>query len=110
MIALSPVLRDLGDGRLAFWCPACMAAHPVRVREDTGHGPEWSWDRNVEAPTFSPSILVRDVVRATEDRPKHLTLCHAFVTKGRILFLGDCTHDLAGQTVDLPLWPTGDQT
>ena len=31
--------------------------------------------------------------------------CHTFVTDGRIQFLGDCTHALAGQTVDLPDWP-----
>jgi len=29
-------------------------------------------------------------------------VCHSFVTDGRIQFLGDCTHNLAGQTVDLP--------
>ena len=28
--------------------------------------------------------------------------CHSFVTDGRIQFLSDCTHALAGQTVDLP--------
>ena len=31
-------------------------------------------------------------------------ICHSFVTDGRIQFLGDCTHKLAGQTVDLPDW------
>lgn len=29
-------------------------------------------------------------------------VCHSFVTAGRIEFLPDCTHALAGQTVDLP--------
>ena len=29
-------------------------------------------------------------------------VCHSFVTDGRIQFLGDCTHDLAGHTVELP--------
>ena len=33
------------------------------------------------------------------------TVCHSFVTDGRIQFLADCTHALAGQTVDLPEWP-----
>jgi hypothetical protein len=32
-------------------------------------------------------------------------VCHSFVVDGRIQFLGDCTHHLAGQTVDLPPWP-----
>jgi hypothetical protein len=30
------------------------------------------------------------------------SICHSFVTDGRIQFLNDCTHSLAGQTVDLP--------
>jgi hypothetical protein len=29
-------------------------------------------------------------------------LCHSFVRDGRIEFLSDCTHSLAGQTVELP--------
>jgi hypothetical protein len=28
--------------------------------------------------------------------------CHSFVTNGKIQFLADCTHKLAGQTVELP--------
>lgn len=32
-------------------------------------------------------------------------VCHSFVRAGRIEFLGDCTHALAGQTVPLPPWP-----
>ena len=27
---------------------------------------------------------------------------HSYVTDGRIQYLSDCTHPLAGQTVDLP--------
>jgi hypothetical protein len=30
------------------------------------------------------------------------SICHSFVRDGRIEFLSDCTHRLAGQTVDLP--------
>lgn len=29
-------------------------------------------------------------------------VCHSFIRDGRIEFLSDCTHALAGQTVDLP--------
>jgi len=28
-------------------------------------------------------------------------ICHSFITDGKIQFLSDCTHHLAGQTVDL---------
>jgi hypothetical protein len=36
--------------------------------------------------------------------PGQPVVCHSFVTDGRIQFLEDCTHELAGQTVDLPEW------
>lgn len=32
-------------------------------------------------------------------------VCHCFIVAGQWQFLGDCTHELAGQTVDLPLLP-----
>lgn len=31
-------------------------------------------------------------------------VCHSFIKDGKIQFLGDCTHALANQTVDLPDW------
>ena len=37
--------------------------------------------------------------------PRFSSVCHSFVTDGLIQFLGDCTHALAGQTVDMPPWP-----
>jgi len=41
--------------------------------------------------------------RADADTPDGIpSVCHSFVTDGRIQFLTDCTHALAGQTVDIP--------
>lgn len=28
--------------------------------------------------------------------------CHSFVRDGKIEFLGDCTHEMAGTTIELP--------
>ena len=64
----------------------------------SGPGPCWGYNGNAELPTFTPSVLVR---YNWSDGPR---VCHSFVTDGRILFLGDCKHKLAGQTVDLPEW------
>jgi len=38
-------------------------------------------------------------------------VCHSFVTDGNIQYLGDCTHELAGQTIELPefKWSTDDE-
>lgn len=106
MSALSPILRDVEGGGLNFWCPGCNGVHGIRVGD--GPWPRWGWNGDVRRPTFTPSILVR-TGRALDptfepeagDPPE---VCHSFVTDGRIQFLSDCTHAMAGQTVDLPEW------
>ena len=101
---LSAKLRGAGDGYTLFFCPGCDTAHAIRV--GVGPGPRWGWNGNVDAPTFTPSILVTHTVpppREPGDPPDQV--CHSFITDGRIRFLGDCTHALAGQTVDLPDLP-----
>jgi hypothetical protein len=102
---LSPILRRAGQ-RLVFRCPGCDIWHIVSV--DSPDSPNWSWNGNVEQPTFQPSILVRTgravhpgFVREEGDPPE---ICHSYVTDGRIQFLPDSTHALAGRTVDIPLF------
>lgn len=123
---LSPVLRSAEGGLVMFWCPGCHETHQIRIGDGTGPG--WGYNGNPEAPTFTPSILVRTVrtkggdaeldrILATyklpEERDKVLAdkriewVCHSFVVDGNIQFLGDCTHDLAGQTARLPTFPEG---
>lgn len=106
-------LRSLGGGRVAFMCPGCEELHIVRVSPSLN--PSWDYNGNPDAPTFAPSILVQGV-SAVKDAKGEWTgefvygpdgnplpmRCHSFVTNGHIQFLGDCTHALAGQTVDLP--------
>lgn len=70
---------------MAFHCPGCGCSHVVRVE---GPG-AWGWNGSMDRPTFTPSVLV------TPNR------CHLFVRDGRIEFLRDCHHALAGQTVDM---------
>ena len=122
MARIGKKLRSLEGGRVAFLCPGCGERHQVTV-DAASSGPVWGYNGNPDAPTFTPSILVRgvridggdaeidriiDTYKLPEDRKKMLadrrinTVCHSFVTDGRIQFLGDCTHALAGQTVDLP--------
>lgn len=121
MSQLSKVLRDVEGGGLTFWCPGCDGAHMIQYGE--GPGPRWGWNGCVDKPTFTPSVLVRGTQitekgrgdidawreagcpdRNGEPFESVPSICHSFVTDGRIQFLGDCTHSLAGQTVDLPEW------
>lgn len=122
MAALGSKLRTLDGGGIAFWCPGCDEAHQIRV--GVPDRPSWTFNGNAERPTFSPSVLVRSGHFAPHfdghcwctfykenppepgETPFACSVCHTFVTDGRIQFLGDCTHALAGQTVDLPDWPT----
>ncbi len=100
-------MADTGTIAVWFWCPGCDEAHAVNVGGDHP-GPKWGWNESLEKPTFTPSILVR----SEHGEARMPRVCHSFVTDGRIQFLGDCTHALANQTVELqepPEWLRKDQ-
>jgi|CXWL01.1.fsa_nt_gi hypothetical protein len=110
------LLRTMGDGLVGFWCPGCAEIHMVNT--DQSDPPAWGFNENYDAPTFTPSILVRGVRRITDDEADRIMagekldipkrVCHSFVTDGRIQFLNDCTHAMAGQTVALERAPGGE--
>ena len=97
---------------LMFCCPGCALMHhnsglhmlPVNT---TLKSPSWSFDGNIEEPTVNPSILTHSGVAGKE------TTCHSYLRAGMFDFLGDCTHELAGQKVpmlDLPAWAIDEDT
>lgn len=85
-----------------FKCPGCDTLHSI----DTNGPIKWGWNGSLERPTITPSVLCWLVHNADEDEEERKYVdsrrCHSFVTDGRIQFLPDCGHALAGQTVDLP--------
>lgn len=111
MSLISPVLRSIEDNGLMFVCPGCECNHMIRY--GIGDGPRWTWNNDADSPTFTPSILVRytktlvsteeakALMANREEIPHKDMVCHSFVTDGSIQYLGDCTHDLAGQTVPM---------
>lgn len=107
------VMRNVDDpdGSTSYWmwCPACNDA--VRITDG------WEWNGDLERPTFTPSILTTGVQWGEGDgfyKPAHAgvakgdkIVCHSFLTDGIWNFLGDCTHNKAGQSVPmvpLPDW------
>ncbi|MEH6477690.1 MAG: DUF6527 family protein [Sneathiella sp.] len=82
---------EIDPGLFVFDCPGCGYGHHVRT---FGDGPNWTFNNDLEKPTVSPSLLV------CASYPKQR--CHSFVKDGKIQFLNDCFHELAGQTVELP--------
>ncbi|TCX51914.1 MULTISPECIES: DUF6527 family protein [unclassified Dehalobacter] len=109
--------RTEGDREIPvvyIWCPGCEEYHAMPTE-----GPhKWDFNGEQEKPTLRPSILVRSGHYIPEHKgdcwctysernqgepaPFKCTVCHSFVTDGKIQFLSDSTHKLSGQTVDLP--------
>lgn len=103
------------NGNIAILCPGCDEMHLLNVIPANGR-PAWSFNDDLEKPTFSPSLLVRTghfVTGKTESECENCIeckaegvettceQCHSFITDGNIQFLADSTHALAGQTVPL---------
>ena len=98
-----------------WFCPACEEMHPLPDA--------WDFDGNVDKPTFSPSFRhgsmqtikidgrwTGEWVRDAAGKPVK-RVCHYIITKGIVQYCGDCTHALAGQSVempDLPAWARDD--
>ncbi|MES2463346.1 MAG: ammonia monooxygenase [Armatimonadota bacterium] len=102
----------VSSGRFYLYCPGCYEAAKTKFPDNEGY---WmnsalhcfsdqvhQFDGNMEAPTLSPSLLLTRPGAEGVDR----FCCHSFVKGGKIQFLGDCTHPLANQTVDLLDAPT----
>ena len=92
---MANVVVASGD-RWLFRCPGCGCAHYF----NSG----WSFNGDTVRATVRPSLLVSyNGTDAGRDGAPHAR-CHSFVTDGRIEFLGDSTHALAGKTVPLSPW------
>lgn len=84
----------ISDGLLQFKCPGCGYGHPFAIKPIAHpEGKVWEWNGSMSAPTFKPSLIIN------KDYPS--ALCHLVMTDGKIAFLDDCHHKLAGQTVDM---------
>lgn len=78
------------------WCEPCGTHKRFDKR--------WTFNGNEERPTFEPSMLLRGFGNGPV-RPEGY-VCHSFLRDGVWQYLGDCTHELAGQNVPmtLPKW------
>jgi Family of unknown function (DUF6527) len=84
----------------SFHCPGCNCLHLFYV----GGTVKWNFDGNMEAPTFTPSLLNFWTDAGQPNR------CHLILTAGKLAFQADSSHTLAGLTVDLPDHPSPART
>ncbi len=118
---LSSKLRSVEGGGLSYWCQGCKGHHMIRYGE--GPGERWGWNGDVDAPTFTPSVLttnghylnthvpgarcwcIYNAEYPEQAHPFTCQRCHTFIRNGMVEFLSDCTHEFAGQTLPLPDLP-----
>jgi hypothetical protein len=99
-------------------CPGCLYSNgalmdhilplnalPAGEKEMSSHigrKDRWGFNGDFEKPTFTPSLNTWWGGFRSGDHDVPLHRCHPVLREGRIQFLGDCTHALKEQTVDLP--------
>lgn len=97
-----PKIKDLGNGVYAFDCPGCGQEHRIPTKTPLPNNAIWSFDGNLEKPTFVPSINLAWGREANPDwqepaEPGNWSgRCHFFVRDGMIDYCPDSTHALSG--------------
>ena len=98
-----------------FWCPVCKCGHGIWTKQRNGMGAVWSFNGDMEKPTFQPSLLITqdlwthpvtpENLKEWEAKPWHQEkvrhVCHSYIVNGTIQYLGDCTHEFAGRTIPM---------
>lgn len=110
---LKPVVQYI-DGPVVgynIYCPGCKRVHSISTKRGYLKS-HWLFNGNEQAPSFTPSILVQyscpEGFSSNHPAPRDWTgpmvnhVCHSFIKDGMFQFLGDCTHELRGQTVPIP--------
>ncbi len=95
------IMENEGQKSAMLYMPGLPC--PVQINVSGPH-PVWGWNGDVYNPTFTPSILTQ-LPWGEEGR---VIVNHVFVHCGHIRYLGDCTHEYAGKTMELPMlkdWP-----
>lgn len=123
VLILTKKLRLTIPGVMQHWCSGCNGRHNINYEQRNSSGAVWQYNEDINAPTFSPSIHIHyQAFNGTEEEELEYerrrdngeaiikptiqkTLCHYFITLGKIQYLSDCVHEYKGITMDLPDFP-----
>lgn len=81
--------EELGKKKYLFHCPACQTAHYF----DEG----FEFNNDLDNPTLNPGLWLE------QDGSNGKAVCKSKIKDGRIIFALDCTHQMSGMNVELPL-------
>ncbi len=87
MVTIAKIIKS--KDKYLFYCPGCEREHAF---DST-----WRFNNDYEKPTVTPSVLVQ----YPWGKNKGIKRCHSFIADGKLHYLTDCSHSLAGQTVGM---------
>ena len=104
-VSLGPFMEKwtwpTGEVQVMFHCPGCGGTHAYWLAHPPPKTqPIWEFDGNIQAPSWTPSLRIQSMSR--KEKPY---ICHLYVRNGQIEYLSDCTHELAGKTIPMQLYP-----
>jgi hypothetical protein len=84
---------ELWEGRRQFhyFCKGCNEIHAFSLKSEEGNH---TFNMDLNNPTVNPSLL--------QNFGGQSKICHSYIRNGEIQYLGDCQHELAGKTIQLP--------
>lgn len=96
-----PVMEKVVDDPLMsylFYCPGCGNHHYINDG--------WVFNGDLERPTITPSVKITmgpeyDPNTYMAKKGAKNRICHFFIKEGKIQYLSDCFHELAGKTIDM---------
>lgn len=91
----NPITGFYETADFVFYCPACETYHGIWTTHKNKNDAIWEFDNNLESPTIKPSLRIVWKSGSVEE------VCHLYIRNGRIEYLKDCTHRLAGKTVEM---------
>lgn len=87
---------------ILFDCQGCKSPHCVNLDERRAGLPVWKFNNDLDNPTIQPSYL--SYVPKYDNKGNKIgkdTICHFWLKDGKIEYLTDCKHELAGKTVEM---------
>lgn len=85
-----------GVDQYQFYCPGCECHHSF-WHKNIKDKVQWSWNKSFVKPTVTPSIKTQFYSYKFEKD----MICHFYIKNGKIQYLNDCTHELAGETIKM---------
>lgn len=89
-LKIKKIPQDETHWQYEFMCPGCNDTHTLNNT--------WEFNNDYEFPSLSPSILTQGHMKdENAEYGSSPFRCHSWITKGKIKFFEDCSHDKAGQ-------------